>query len=276
MGILSSIGDAVSGVVGGVSKAVSGVVKGVKGAINKVAKLFGEVSSFLGPVGTIALLAFGGYMAYQALATYTAAGATAGQVAAVQSAGATAASSVSAGASLSVGVGEAAALGGASAETLFASTALGETAVAGAAVAETSLGLGVTLAPYVPELGAFSAEAALATTATTGANALGYVPQDLYASEALGETGYSEGFDWKEAGKKAASLLGGGEPPTGGYESYQPAIPGLTGNTSNRGLTSASGGNVGLSNFIREAQPGLTSGILQQSDHYKSLLAKGY
>lgn len=276
---VKNFGKAVKGVVKGVKKAGKGLLKAGKGILGK----FGEFQNKLGPLGTIALMLAVPYAMNYYAATYGTVGATAaGEAAIGTEALAATSSSVGTGAiSMSEGVGalstaevaafestalagEAAALGSIGGESLYASTALAEALpVTGAPTA-----LGVEMAAYAPEIGAFSAEEALALRATTGVEALGY---DIASPT-------TKPFDWKKAATAAGkSLLGGAEAGgAGGYDYSLPEPAPLTPVEAIKGISAGAGAGIGVSKFVEEAQPGLVGRLRQEEERYKSLLARGY
>jgi hypothetical protein len=274
---VKSFKKAVKGVVKGVKKAGKGLLKAGKGVLGK----FGEFQNKLGPLGTIALMIAIPYAMNYYAATYGTVGAGAvgttavGEAAIGTEALAATSSSVGSGAiGISEGIGtigtstaltgEAAALGGIGGESLYASTALAETLpITGAPTA-----LGVEMAAYTPEIGAFSAEEALALKSTTGIEALGY--------DIAGPT--SKPFDYGKAARAVGkSLLGGGAAgAAGGFDYSLPEPTPLSPVSTVKGISAGAGAGVGVSKFVEEAQPGLVGRIRQEEERYKSLLARGY
>jgi len=284
---VKSFSKAVKGVVKGVKKAGTGLLKAGKGVLGK----FSAFQNKLGPLGTIALMLAIPYAMNYYAATYGtvgagAAGAGAGEAWAAQSmstgAMTSASASVSSGAlGISEGIstlstaeigafestaltGEAASLGGIGGESLYTSSALAETLpVTGAPTA-----LGVEMAAYTPEIGAFSAEEALALKTTTGMEALGY--------DIAGPT--TKPFDYGKAARAVGkSLLGGGVGEAGGgYDYSLPEPAPLSPVETVKGISAGAGAGVGVSQFVAEAQPGLVGRLRQEEERYKSLLARGY
>jgi len=276
MGLFSGVSKAFKKVGRGITGQVKKALKKVKQAASFVKKKWGEFTTEMGPLGTMALIVAMPYLASWASTTYASWGATttagAATVEGVVASAAGASSSVASGAiGISEGItaaataGEATAFGGAlTASGQQAAMLAEQTAVFGAA------GEALTTEALLTATGGQQAAMLAAQTADFGQAGIELTQEAAATSSPL-----SVPFDSGSLAKSALSLLGG--QPEQGMGGLLPTVPppALQRSEAIKSISAGVGGGLGFSRFTEESAADLVAGARQAEERYKTLLSRG-